>query len=396
MNDLTIIPAIVVVGYNRRGSLERVLQSVVNAEYEYDDIKLIVSLDHSEAEGELVQAAERYREKWTHGTLEIRTTKKRMGLRNHILKCGDITNEYGAVIILEDDIIVSPYFYDYVVQAVNRYKDEEMLAGVALYSHKWNGYVRQFFEPLQDGSDCYLGQFSVTWGQCWTQKQWKSFKNWYSQNQKLKHRKDVPEHIHNWPETSWGKYFVHYIVEKNKYYLMPYVSLATNFSDAGQHIKVSSTEHQVPLLYGKKIYHFPESENAIKYDIFFENQNLGKYLLNKTGGKEICVNLYGDKYMGGYEFALTKRQLPYHIVQSFALQMQPQELNVYYNISGEDIFLYDLRKKERNKQVGSFFQRYKILDYNVKYISFKNAMIYSLFRFKESLHSILKRLGRKR
>lgn len=396
MNDLTIIPAIVVVGYNRRGSLERVLQSVVNAEYEYDDIKLIVSLDHSEAEGELVQAAERYREKWTHGTLEIRTTKKRMGLRNHILKCGDITNEYGAVIILEDDIIVSPYFYDYVVQAVNRYKDEEMLAGVALYSHKWNGYVRQFFEPLQDGSDCYLGQFSVTWGQCWTQKQWKSFKNWYSQNQKLKHRKDVPEHIHNWPETSWGKYFVHYIVEKNKYYLMPYVSLATNFSDAGQHIKVSSTEHQVPLLYGKKIYHFPESENAIKYDIFFENQNLGKYLLNKTGGKEICVNLYGDKYMGGYEFALTKRQLPYHIVQSFALQMQSQELNVYYNISGEDIFLYDLRKKERNKQVGSFFQRYKILDYNVKYISFKNAMIYSLFRFKESLHSILKRLGRKR
>lgn len=396
MNDLTIIPAIVVVGYNRRGSLERVLQSVVNAEYEYDDIKLIVSLDHSEIEGELVQAAERYREKWTHGTLEIRTTKKRMGLRNHILKCGDITNEYGAVIILEDDIIISPYFYEYVVQAVNRYKDEEMLAGIALYSHKWNGYVRQFFEPLQDGADCYLGQFSVTWGQCWTQKQWKSFRNWYSQNQKLKHRKDVPEHIHNWPETSWGKYFVHYIVEKNKYYLMPYVSLATNFSDAGQHIKMSSTEHQVPLLYGKKIYNFPELENAIKYDIFFENLNLGKHLLNKTGGKDICVNLYGDKYMGGYEFALTKWQLPYHVVQSFALQMQPQELNVYYNISGEDIFLYDLRKKERNKQKSSFLQTYKILDYNIKYISFKNAVIYSVFRFRESLRSILKRLGKKR
>lgn len=270
MNDFEIIPAIVIVGYNRKDSLERVLQSVINAEYVHDDITLIVSLDHSEREEELAQTVELYKEKWSHGTFELRTTKKRLGLRNHILRCGDIANEHGAVIILEDDIVVSPYFYNYTIQAVNRYKDEEILAGIALYSHKWNGYTREFFEPLNNGLDCYLGQFGVSWGQCWTQKQWLAFKNWYHQNQKLKHRKDVPEQVHNWPETSWGKYFVHYIVEKNKYYLMPYVSLATNFSDAGQHIKVCSTEHRVPLLFGKKEYNFPDLEHAIKYDIFLK------------------------------------------------------------------------------------------------------------------------------
>lgn len=395
MNDFAIIPAIVIVGYNRKDSLERVLRSVIHAEYFNDDITLIVSLDHSEKEEELVQTVERYREKWTHGILEVRTTKKRLGLRNHILKCGDITSEYGAVIILEDDIVVSPYFYDYAVQAVNHYKDEEIVAGIALYSHKWNGYTREFFEPLNNGSDCYLGQFSVTWGQCWTQKQWLAFKTWYKQNQKLKHKKNIPEHIHNWPETSWGKYFVHYIVEKNKYYVMPYISLATNFSDAGQHIKVCSTEHQVPLLFGKKEYHFPDSEHVIKYDIFFENKNLRKYLSKKVGSENICINLFGDKSIDGYEYVLTKQQLPYHIVQSFALQMQPQELNIYYNISGKDIFLYDLRKKERNQHVSRFLHVYKILDYNVKYISFKKAVIYSIFRFRESLCSILRGLGKR-
>lgn len=395
MHDQKIIPAITIVGYNRKDSLERVLTSVVNAQYEYNNIKLIVSLDHSDKEDELVYMVNAFKNKWKHGSFELRTTKERLGLRKHILKCGDVAIECGAVIILEDDIIVSPYFYEYTVQSVNYYKNNESVAGIALYSHKWNGYVGEFFEPLNNGADCYFGQFSVTWGQCWTARQWLAFKEWYNENQKLVPNANIPAHVHRWPDTSWGKYFVHYIVEKNKYYLMPYVSLATNFADAGQHIKICSTEHQVPLLFGNKTYHFPDDRKIVKYDIFFENINLIDFLSRMVNSRNICVNLYGDKCMDGYDFALTKLRLQYHIVKSYSLVMQPQELNIFYNISGSDIFLYDLRKQEKNRHKNYFQYLYKLLDYNVKYISCRKSFVYGMFKFRESLGILFKRLRKK-
>ena len=38
---------IVVVGYNRADAMERVLRSLSRAQYDYTDIRLVVSIDHS-------------------------------------------------------------------------------------------------------------------------------------------------------------------------------------------------------------------------------------------------------------------------------------------------------------------------------------------------------------
>ena len=38
---------IVVVGYNRADAMERVLHSLSRAQYDYTDIRLVVSIDHS-------------------------------------------------------------------------------------------------------------------------------------------------------------------------------------------------------------------------------------------------------------------------------------------------------------------------------------------------------------
>ena len=96
---------IVVVGYNRADAMERVLHSLSRAQYDYTDIRLVVSIDHSGNE-EVVHTAEAF--EWKYGEKEVIYRPERLGLRKHIISCGDMTEKYDTVMILEDDIYVSP------------------------------------------------------------------------------------------------------------------------------------------------------------------------------------------------------------------------------------------------------------------------------------------------
>ena len=151
---------------------------------------------------DVVKVAQEFQ--WNYGTKRIIRHSQRQGLRSHILQCGDLSQQYGAVIILEDDIAVSPWFYHYIDHAVPYYYGDEQIAGFALYSHQWNGYAKRFFEPVPHAADCYLGQYSVTWGQCWTDRQWMAFREWYGDgNRVLAANPSVPKEVTGWPETSW-------------------------------------------------------------------------------------------------------------------------------------------------------------------------------------------------
>ena len=110
-------PAIVVVGYSRPDTLKRLLQSVGNATYHDSDIDLIISLDKADNEEDVVKVANDF--EWRFGKKTIRRFPERQGLRKHIIQCGDLTEKYGAVIILEDDLLVAPDYYEYVKAALD-------------------------------------------------------------------------------------------------------------------------------------------------------------------------------------------------------------------------------------------------------------------------------------
>ena len=267
-------PCIVVVGYNRPKCLERVLNSIANAVYKEKDIPLVISLDKAVDDKGCLKIANDF--EWKHGKKIVRTFNERQGLRNHILKCGDLSNEYGSVIILEDDLLASPMFYDYASKALEAYKDEPLVSGISLYSHEWNGYAYKFFQPILDGNDVYLGQYSITWGECWTKEWWNKFKKWYESHQQLDPKnKNLPSNINRWPETSWGKYFVTYIVENNLFYIIPSYSMTTNCSEPGEHAESVDTAHQVRLLYSTNYsFNFPKVDSLTRYDVFFESLSL--------------------------------------------------------------------------------------------------------------------------
>lgn len=338
---------IIAIGYNRPDSMQRLLGALDKADYKGENVLLIISIDNSGTDivEKTAQAFE-----WKYGNKIIKTYENRMGLREHILKCGTYLEEYDldAVAVFEDDIYPSPAFYNYMKQTVLFYQNDDSIAGISLYSHLWNVNAQMPFEPAKNGYDVYFMAFAQSWGQVWMRKQWQEFVEWYGENKdKDKNIWDgIPETIVKWPESSWLKYHIAYCIKTNHYFVYPYQALATCFTDKGEHSVEHVTLHHVPLMPNSdKGYQLVRlEESGVVYDGYFERSRMNEILRLPEGS--LCVDLYGSKNeRRKTQYLLTERILPYEVKNSYALELRPHEENVIYGIDGKDIFLYDLGKK---------------------------------------------------
>ena len=377
--NTNIRPAIVVLAYNREKSLLRLLATLNEAKYEFDDIPLIISVDYGETKENknVLEIARSFI--WNHGYKIVRTFKQTQGLKEHFLQCGDYSIDYGAAIMLEDDVLPAPYFYSYVVQALQYYKDENRVLAISLYSQYWNGYANRPFIPINQGKDVYFSQIECSWGECYIGERWKEFKVWYKRNvNNLLQRTDIPSQILNW-ENSYSKYIINFFIDSGKYYITPYVSLSTNFGDVGVHFKKNETLYQVPMMQGDKKYIFSDFEESVKYDVFFENINL-KHELEKKYKCNVCLDFYGLRVSyEGYDYCISAQNLPYAIMKTYGLQMRPWEENIYRQVEGEGIYMYDL-KKRRNS--GGDFCKLQQLRYQLYGLRWKEALYYALINLR--------------
>ena len=373
-----IIPAIVLVACNRIESFKRLLSSVLNANYSRNDIPLIISIDHSNMAGEIKKIADEVL--WKYGTKRVIAHSKNIGLKEHILSCGDMSESYGAVVILEDDLIVSDGFYSYVFQAINHYKNDNRVAGVSLYTHAWNGYAKRVFQPQKNSYDVFWGQFSISWGQCWTNDSWKKFRFWLRANDEGSlPNVHLPHAIENFGKQSWGKLFAYYLVDKDLYYIIPYVSLSTNFSDPGVHTKFSDSVHQVMLTEGKnECYRFPNFEDAIVYDIFFERRFVKDLFIAGINLRDVSFDLYGLKwnYQEAPYLASVKKYISDEPIMTFGIKLRPLEQNIIKAIPGRELFIYEtsrLKEKSFVKSGSLLLTDFYLYDYSMK-IVFKYAI----------------------
>ncbi|MDT8388641.1 MAG: glycosyltransferase [Thiogranum sp.] len=325
---------IVVIAYNRQDSLLRLLTSLDRARYP-SAVKLIISIDGGGARG-VIDCAQRFA--WKHGEKHVIAQERNLGLREHVMRCGRMTRDYDGIVLLEDDIYVSPYFYSYMIQALSAYRDEPRIAGVALYSHRYNETARLPFEPVDDGYDVFFMQIACSWGQGWLRQQWSGFEHWYEKNHDLDLGADrsLPPDVRVWP-TSWKKYFIRYLVETGTYFAYPRLSLSTNFGDSGEH-HAGGKLYQVPLLYGETEYRLPALTDSIaRYDAWCEIEpEVIRAGLPGLAAEEFAVDLYGMKQEADVaeEHVLTRQPLTTSRMR-FGLELKPHELNILENIAGE-------------------------------------------------------------
>jgi len=338
--------AIVIVGYNRLDSLKRVLSSVENADYDEDRVDLVIDLDNP-GYNTLVEFANEYQ--WKYGEKRVKAYPERLGLRAHMIEVGELLNDYEAIAVLEDDVYVSTQFYKYMKQTVEFYMDDRDIFGISLYAKRTNHNVTRPFCPMMSGYDVYFQQDPISCGQIWMREQWFEFKKWYMSRESEKEDiRLVPKQVVSLKESSYLKYVTKYLAASNKYFVMPYKSYSTCFSDLGEHTTITDGSVQAPLVYDDfvELRLNPLKASIAIYDCFYENKKLAEYM----NLEDVCIDLYDNKgNQTNNRYWLTTGVYNYKIVKSFGLVMKPHEMNVLQNITGKQIFLYDTAVTVKNK-----------------------------------------------
>ena len=285
--------------------------------------------------------------------------------------------------ILEDDLLVSPDFYNYAMQALEKYGEHPKIAGIGLNSRKELLESPYPFYPLHRGDDVYFQQFATSWGQVWNRRMWSDFKVWYEAHQELPQNPEVPLTILRYPETSWAKFYQSYVVAEQKFYVFSYESLTTNVGDAGEQFNHSSSAFQSVLFYGKKEYRMPEFEDGVKYDIYGEPLGMGQYL--GIPEEELTCDFWGRKQEASYrKYLLTCCRRPFKAVRQFSMCMKPMELNVMKEIPGKELTLYDTTEADPafkpDKQ-----DRIRLFEYGYGVINGRDLMKWVIERMKQKL-----------
>jgi len=361
------IPTIIVVTYNRPESLKRLLSSIYYADYSaYKNISLVISID-GQGHEDILNIAEQF--DWLHGKKYIIVHEENLGLRQHILTCGDMSEKFENIIILEDDMFVGKFFYDFSVKSLNFYKNEKKITGISLYAYKQNEYAGKPFIPMQDEHDVFFMQIPSSWGQIWTKDQWDKFKNFYLNNPEITEQDKLPDVVKKWPESSWKKYFYKYMVDFDLYFVYPYISYATNYADIGVHYPSATTVLQVPLMsIFKETFLFPEFEKSnIIYDAYFEIHNSFFWEIGIKENIDFCVDFYGLKQIDLFqnEYWLSIKNCS-HPDEQFGLIMLPIENNIIYYVRGSEISF-------SNK---SFYEEFISLDIEKQITKIYHELIY--------------------
>lgn len=155
--------------YNRPDKTQRVLESLMqNAEAKDSDLFIFSDGPKNEKAVEGVQKNREYIHQVQESSKELRWFKsvtiiereKNWGLANSLIAgITEVINKYGRVIVVEDDLILSPYFLKFMNGGLEKYKDEDKVGAISAY--------------LQPTGIENPNTFFLTYFNCWGWATWK-------------------------------------------------------------------------------------------------------------------------------------------------------------------------------------------------------------------------------
>ena len=342
-------PELVIVAHDRPAALKRLLSSLAQATYPGHGVPLTVSIDQSARSAEVEAVASAF--DWTHGAKTILAHPRHLGLRAHVLACGDLALERRAIVLLEEDVSVSPCFYEFLQRVVPAYAEDARVAGVGLCLYGMHPYayvesLSPVFAPLEDGGDTWFARYAPSWGECVTGRQWGAFRSWLGRRDATTGSpglRRVPRAVREWPEDSWKKLFIEHLVDCDRYFAFPRVALSVHWGDAGSHLPWATDRFQVPLRVGTPAHLEPTPlvVSRARYDAHFEIEpGCLAAFDDALGEHDFECDLYGVKEAGELSspLVLTARRGP-RALRRWADEMTPPELNVALGLEGDGLRL---------------------------------------------------------
>ncbi len=331
-------PTIVVTAYNRPYALQRLLSSLREASYP-PQVRLVIAIDAGGENTAVVrQLAAAF--EWPHGEKRLILHQENQGLIGSVFFGGGLSQEYGAIILLEDDLVVSPVFYHYASQALDFYTDDPRIAGISLNALWFNGYTHFPFIPYLDESDVFFMQVAWFQGQAYTARQWADFIAWREGDNDLP-LAPLHESFTQFPDTDWFPLKTRYLAQTKRFYVFPRQSLTTNFGDIGTHFHQATHFFQAPLQTKQRQYRLkPLADSVAVYDSFQEMlpDRLNR-LTDRFSGYDYAVDLNGTKSRQNLptEYVLTSQRCRQPLF-TFGQVMRPLAANAAAGVPGTGLY----------------------------------------------------------
>jgi hypothetical protein len=320
---------IVIVAHKRVSALERLLHSLHMLEFEGSQ-KMIISIDGGDKQ--VLRLAKSFQ--WKHGEKELLVHEPHLGLKQHMLQCMGLGRNYDGIIVLEDDLWVSPLFPSYLKKILAHTELMHQYSGFAFYHQHYypaNGVYRYYNDGL-----CYRSFYPCSSGFMMFASEIDSFMKW----QELKQDEDriLPSFIRLWSAQSWKKCYATYLLANHKQVLYPPASLITNYGDAGAHHSESSSFFQSPMM-SESLLESLSLKQIGAYDVYMElTASTIKQHLPELEAFDFEVDLSGSKDLNDIKTpyllsskACTKSQ------KSWSDSLKPIESNLLFNTQGKGI-----------------------------------------------------------
>lgn len=190
MDALDLAPIALFV-FKRPGHTLQTLNSLTsNPEFAHSPLYIYCDGARNSNELRDVELTRRVVNDWTHPNKKIITQEKNRGLANSVIAgVSELTEQFGRVIVVEDDLIVSANFLNYLNSALDKYKDEPHVMQIS-------GYMFPVHEYAERREALFLPNISswgwATWRHAWkffdaNARDWKMLLN----SQKLRNEFDV-------------------------------------------------------------------------------------------------------------------------------------------------------------------------------------------------------------
>jgi hypothetical protein len=240
------LPALVIFGYNRPTHLRRVIDQLSRATLVSEiDLYFFIDGPKTDADKEMVAKVREIAASVTFArSVSLAEGSTNLGLAESVISgVSQVLKNYESVIVLEDDILVSPCFLTFMVDALAKFATSREVFSISGYNY-----------PLKYRSgdpDYYLSHRSSSWGWATWRDRWKQVDWSCSTYEKTKSEKSLIQEFNRGGNDlfdlltmqmegkidSWSIRFDYALFENRSFCLHPKLSLVENigFDGSGTH-----------------------------------------------------------------------------------------------------------------------------------------------------------------
>jgi len=226
--------------YDRADKARNCISSLIkNKECIYTDFFIFSDGPKSENSQKAVNDVRNYLDEidnYLFRSVKIVKSSVNKGLANSIIDgVTNVLDSYEKVIVLEDDLVVSPFFLEYMNKALDFYQDNKKVGAISGYTY-----------PLRSLSNCKNDVYALRKGDCWGWATWKE--RWNNASWQVFPRKKYVNNIRirnqfekleaGWDaimiayfkgdNSSWAIRWVYYLMKSKYYTIYPTRSYVSN------------------------------------------------------------------------------------------------------------------------------------------------------------------------